>query len=149
MEVKVKPKVFHYDVGVRWTRERRGVLTLKEKPPLEVASPPEFKGHPGVWTPEDLLVAAVNACTMTTFLAFAARREIPLDSYECGATGTLEMVDGKFRFSRIVLHPKIGLSRREDREKALAAFHDAESSCLVANSLSTQVEGEPEIMARN
>jgi organic hydroperoxide reductase OsmC/OhrA len=149
MEVKVKPKVFHYDVGVRWTRERRGILALKDKPALEVASPPEFKGHPGIWTPEDLLVAAVSACTMTTFLAFAARREIALDSYQCDATGTLENVDGKFRFSRIVLRPKIVLSRAVDREKALSTFHDAEAACLVANSLSTKVEGEPEIMVRN
>ena len=148
-QVQAKPKVFHYEVKARWTEQRRGVLGAEGKPALEVASPPEFKGHPGVWTPEDLLVAAVNSCTMTTFLSFAARKEIQLLSYECGATGTLEMVEGKFRFSRVVLHPRIVVARDEDVPKALTAFHDAEASCLVANSLLTKVEGEPEILIRS
>ncbi len=149
MEPKIKPKVFHYDVQVRWSSEKRGVLTAKDKPPLEVASPPEFKGHPGIWTPEDLLVSAVVSCTMTTFLSLAARKEIVLDSYECDATGTLEMVEGKFRFSRVVLRPRIVVGREEDRDRALEVFHQAEASCLVASSLLTKVEGEPEIRVRS
>ena len=149
MEGQVKPKVFHYDVQVRWSSEKRGILTAKDKPPLEVASPPEFKGHPGIWTPEDLLVSAVVSCTMTTFLSLAARKGIALDSYECDATGTLEMVEGKFRFSKVVLRPRIVVGRAEDRDKALDVFHQAEASCLVANSLLTKVEGEPEIRVRS
>jgi peroxiredoxin-like protein len=147
-QVLTKPKIFHYEVKTRWTDQRRGVLAAEGKPVLEVASPPEFKGHPGVWTPEDLLVAAVNACTMTTFLAFAARKELRPVSYECDATGTLEMVDGKFRFSQIVLHPRIVVARNEDISKALTAFHDAEASCLVANSMLAKVAGEPEILVQ-
>ena len=149
VEPQVKPKVFHYDVQVRWSSEKRGILTAKDKPPLEVASPPEFKGHPGIWTPEDLLVSAVVSCTMTTFLSFAARKGIALDSYECDATGTLEMVEGKFRFSKVVLRPRIVVARAEDRDEALDVFHQAEASCLVANSLLTKVEGEPEILVRS
>ena len=148
MEPRVKPKVFHYDVRVRWSGEKRGTLTAEGKPSLEVASPPEFKGHPGIWSPEDLFVSAAAACTMTTFLAFAARKGIDLDSYECDATGTLEMAEGKFRFSRIVLRPRIVVVRAEDRDKALDTFHEAEASCLVSNSLLTKVEGEPEILVR-
>ena len=149
MEPQVKPKVFHYDVQVRWNSEKRGTLTAKDKPSLEVASPPEFKGHPGIWTPEDLLVSAVVSCTMTTFLSFAAKKGIELAGYQCGATGTLEMVEGKFRFSKVVLRPRITVARAEDRDKALDVFHQAEASCLVANSLLTKVEGEPEILVRS
>jgi peroxiredoxin-like protein len=147
--VQTKPKVFHYQVKSRWSGQRRGHLSAAGKPELEVASPPEFKGHPGIWTPEDLLVAAVNACTMTTFLAFAARKEIEPVSYECDATGTLEMVEGKFQFSQVVLHPRIVVARDEDVSRVLAAFHDAEAACLVANSMRTKVVGEPEIMVRD
>lgn len=148
-QIQVRPKVFHYEVKTRWTEQRRGLLAAEGKPTLEVASPPEFKGHPGIWTPEDLLVAAVNACTMTTFLAFAARQGIQPVGYECDASGTLEMVEGKFRFTRVVLHPRIVVARHEDVSKAQTAFHDAEAACLVANSLLTKVEGEPEILVRS
>jgi organic hydroperoxide reductase OsmC/OhrA len=146
MEAAVKPKAYHYTNALRWSGEKKGVLEAAGKPDLGVASPPEFKGHPGIWSPPDLLVAAVNGCTMTTFLTFAARKDIAISSYECAATGTLEMVDGVFRFSRIDLSPRIVVKRREDRNRALEVFLEAESSCLVNNSLLTRVEAAPEVM---
>lgn len=148
MAVMTKPKVFHYTVGVRWDRDKRGTLASEGKPSFDVASPPEFRGHPGIWTPEDLLVAAINACTMTTFLSFASRREISLVSYDCEASGTLEMAAGKFRFTRVVLSPRIVVAKAEDREKALESFRSAEENCLISNSLVTRVEGIPEIVVR-
>ena len=38
---------------------------------IVVGSPPEFKGQPDVWAPEELLVGSVNTCLMLTFLALA------------------------------------------------------------------------------
>lgn len=149
MELKVKPKTFHYQVGVRWSREKRGVLTVAGKPDLEVASPPEFRGHPGIWSPEDLLVAAVNACTMTTFLSAAQRRAIALVSYESEADGTLERADGQFRFTHVALTPRIVVARPEDRDAALAAFREAEAGCLIAHSIVARIEGEPEIVVQS
>lgn len=148
-QAETRAKVFHYTVKTQWTVQRRGRLEAKDKPALEVASPPEFKGHPGIWSPEDLLVAAVSSCTMTTFLALAERARLEPVSYECEAVGTLEKVDGKFRFSRVVLRPRIVVSRPEDVDRTRAVFHDAEASCLIANSLLTRVEGEPEIQIQS
>ncbi|HEU4402919.1 MAG TPA: OsmC family protein [Candidatus Polarisedimenticolia bacterium] len=147
MEIKVKPKSFQYDVRVRWSAEKRGVLRAEGRPDLEVASPPEFRGHPGLWTPEHLLVAAVNACTMLTFLSAVARSGIRLISYDCDATGTLEHAEGTFRFTKVVLRPRIIVAGPDDIDRAHAAFRDAEGSCLVSNSLLTKVESRPEISA--
>lgn len=147
--MQIKPKVFTYKTTIHWSGEKRGVLACEGKPDLEVSSPPEFKGHAGFWTPEDLLVAAVNSCTMMTFLSAAARETIAIVSYESDATGTLETAeDGVFRFTRVVLRPRIVLARQEDRERAHAAFKKAEASCLVTSSLLTEVEGEPRIEVR-
>jgi organic hydroperoxide reductase OsmC/OhrA len=145
MEIKVKPKVFSYDVKVRWAAQKHGMLTASGKPDLEVASPPEFKGHPGVWTPEHLYVAAVNACAMLTFLSAATRREIALVAYESDATGILENADGRFSFTRAVLRPRVTVRDQAEVEKARAALQEAEASCLIANSLKTQITIEPEI----
>jgi organic hydroperoxide reductase OsmC/OhrA len=146
MEIKAKPKVFHYQVGVRWDSEKRGVLTVPGKPDLQIASPPEFRGHPGIWSPEDLLVAAVNACTMTTFLSAVIRRRISLVSYECDAEGTLEMADGTFRFTHVTLRPRIVVTGEENRQQALDAFHEAETGCLIANSIIAKIQAQPEIV---
>jgi organic hydroperoxide reductase OsmC/OhrA len=146
MQINVKSKVFHYHVGVRWGGEKRGVLTAGGKPDLDVASPPEFRGHPGIWSPEDLLVAAVNACTMTTFLSAILRRGVSLVSYECDAEGTLEMAEGKLRFTHVSLRPRIVVAGEVDRQRALDAFREAEAGCLIASSIVAKVEAKPEIV---
>ena len=51
-------KDFRYKVDVAWEGDRITSVTSPDKPELTVATPPEFKnGVPGVWSPEDLLVA--------------------------------------------------------------------------------------------
>lgn len=62
-------KVFRFESGVYWKSGRKGILCSSGKPDVEITSPPEFKGEAGRWTPEDMLVASVNACTLMTFLA--------------------------------------------------------------------------------
>lgn len=146
MDIKMKPKTFHYGVGMRWSGEKRGILSAAGKPDVEVASPPEFHGPPGVWSPQDLLVAAVDACVMTTFLSAVQRRGLDLVSYECEASGTLEMADGSFRLTRIVLKPRIAVGRPEQQEAALVAFKEAESGCIIARSIHARIESEPRIV---
>ncbi|HET9789143.1 MAG TPA: hypothetical protein VFP47_18550 [Pyrinomonadaceae bacterium] len=58
---------YYYTTEVQWTGERHGDLSAPVLPSLRVDAPPELKVA-GVWTPEHLLVGAVNSCFMTTFL---------------------------------------------------------------------------------
>ena len=53
----VKPKVFKYQNELEWKGERKGFLSEEGKPGFMVATPPEFRGHPNIWSPEDLFVA--------------------------------------------------------------------------------------------
>ena len=63
-------KDFRYRVGVNWEDGRITTVTSPDKPDLTVATPPEFKnGVPGVWSPEDLLVASVASCYAVTLVA--------------------------------------------------------------------------------
>ena len=67
-------KDFRYKVGVAWEGDRITSVSSPDKPDLTVATPPEFKGGvPGVWSPEDLLVASVASCFAVTLIAVAAR----------------------------------------------------------------------------
>ncbi|OGP34038.1 MAG: osmotically inducible protein OsmC, partial [Deltaproteobacteria bacterium GWC2_65_14] len=113
------------------------------KPPVEVATPPEFKGHEGIWSPEDLYVASVNVCIMSTFLAFAGRASLDFVEYESEAEGLLEFVDGRFLFTKIVVRPRIALRSGEDRANAEEILHKAEKNCIVSNSVRTEVTLEP------
>lgn len=139
----IRAKSFRYVTSVRWTGEKKGAMTVAGKPPVEVATPPEFKGHEGIWSPEDLYVAAVNSCILTTFLAFAGRAGLAFEEYESEAEGLLEFMDNRFVFTKIVVRPRIALRAGEEQAKAEEILHKAERNCLVSNSIRTEVVLEP------
>jgi len=139
----IRAKSYRYPMSVTWTGEKKGAMTVAGKPPVEVATPPEFKGHEGIWSPEDLFVASVNSCIMTTFLAFAERAGLGFEKFESEAEGLLEFVDGRFLFTRIVVRPRVALRSGEDKGKAEEILRKSERSCLVSNSLRTEVVVEP------
>jgi organic hydroperoxide reductase OsmC/OhrA len=142
---KVKYKTFTYRTQLKWLENRSGTLSGEQKPSLRVASPPEFKGEAGVWTPEELFVGCVDICTMTTFLAFAEHLQIPLVSYTSMAEGVLEFVDGSYKFTKVILRPTILVSSSEAVEQARRTLHDAHKRCLITNSICAEVIAEPSI----
>ena len=144
-EGRARSRTWRFGVTLRWENSNRGTLTAGGKPPLPVAPPPEFRGPEGVWSPEDLLVASVNSCVMTTFLYYAGRERIVLSRYESDAEGTVVFEEGSLRFQKIVVRPKVQVASEEDRKKAASALEEAERKCLVSNSLRATVELQPEI----
>jgi peroxiredoxin-like protein len=141
--VTIRAKSYRYSTSVQWTGEKKGALTAVGKPSVEVGTPPEFKGHEGIWSPEDLYVASVNVCILSTFLAFAGRAGIAFEKYESEAEGLLEFVGDRFVFTKIIVRPRIALRPGEERAKAEEILHQAERSCLISNSIRTEVVLEP------
>jgi organic hydroperoxide reductase OsmC/OhrA len=82
-----------------------GMLSSTGKPDIQVSTPPEFKGHEGIWSPEDLFVASVNVCVMSTFLALAERAGLAFMSYESDAEGRVELAEGKLQVTSVTLIP--------------------------------------------
>jgi peroxiredoxin-like protein len=142
---KMKYKSFSYRTRVAWLGGRAGSMESEGKPGFRVASPPEFKGEAGVWTPEDLYVASVNACIMATFAAFAERLKIPVVSYTCDAEGFLEYADGGYRFTRVTVRPRIVVKTEESVAQVEKTVHDAHDNCLVSRSIRSDVNVVPEI----
>ena len=130
-----------YEVKVNWKKDRKGILcsrALQSK--IEVATPPEFpKGIAGVWSPEHLLVAAVNSCLMTAFLAIAENSKFEFINFESGANGKLEKIDGKYIISEITLSPIVSIADGEDREKAGKILQKAKEACIISNSIKSKI----------
>jgi len=144
----LRHRTFTFRTNVKWVEAKSGTLKSDGKPSLRVASPPEFKGESGVWTPEDLFVASVEACHMATFMTFAGKKEIPVISYESHANGVLEFVDGDYRFTRIVIFPTIVVASSTVEAEVYALLREAQMHCLVANSIASIVEVNPTIMVQ-
>jgi organic hydroperoxide reductase OsmC/OhrA len=133
-------KDFRYKVGVDWEGDRITNVSSPDKPDLTVATPPEFKnGVAGVWSPEDLLVAAVASCYSVTLVAVAERRELPLHSLHVSGTGHLTgRDDGRFGFVAIELTAVIRTDEPAIEAMERAAKH-AGRACLVSMALDVPV----------
>ena len=99
MEPKRAHKRFHYKAKTTWSSAWRGMLSAAGRPNIVVGSPPEFKGEPDIWAPEELLVGSLNTCMMLTFLTLAQARGLTPVRYESEAEGLLENVDGKYHMT--------------------------------------------------
>jgi organic hydroperoxide reductase OsmC/OhrA len=144
MESKKAYKVFRFESDVRWTQERECVIAAPGKPQLALSSPPEFKGTPGLWSPEAMFVASVNVCTLMTFLAYSHHKNLAVVGYECSVEGALEYSNGKYRFTEITLHPHLTVKSNEEIERARAILLDAHNNCLISNSIVAQVKIFPD-----
>jgi organic hydroperoxide reductase OsmC/OhrA len=144
-EPKAKYKTYKYSTFLNWTEGRAGVLHSKGKPEQPVSSPPEFKGQEGVWTPEDLIIAAVDISTMTTFMAFAQHKNLPVVAYFSHADGVLAYVNGTYQFTEIVLHPTIVVPTESTVAETKRIIEDAYRKCLISNSITASVLIHPRV----
>ncbi len=140
----------YYSVNVNWEKDRKGIMSSPVlESNIEVATPPEFpKGIAGIWSPEHLLVAAVDSCLMTTFLAIAENSRFEFISFESYAIGKLEKVEGKYLISEIVLSPVLTVPAGTDPEKATRILQKSEAACLISNSVKAKIVFKPEIRER-
>lgn len=144
---KIKSRKFIYKNSVKWQEKKRGLLSSLDKSNIEVATPPEFRGHSGIWTPEDLFVAAVNSCIMTTFLHYAEKEGLKFLSYESEAEGVLERVNTQFTFSHITVRSKITVASGDQEQKTRELMKLSENGCLISNSIKSSVKVILEISA--
>lgn len=105
---------------------------------IESAPPKEFDGPGNQWSPEGLLTAAVADCFVLGFRAIAAASRFAWISLESRTLGTLERVDGKMRFTRFETRATLHVPAGADLERARKLLEKAESTCLVANSLTSE-----------
>jgi len=138
---------YFYETEVEWRDQRRGDLESPGLAPLQVASPPEFHGHEGVWTPEHYFVAAVNSCFMTTFLAIAEMSKLEFVSFDCKAVGKLEKVEGiGLQITEVIVRPKLVIRHDKDLERAQRILENAEKNCLISNSIKSSVRLQAELV---
>jgi organic hydroperoxide reductase OsmC/OhrA len=147
----------HYYAKVVWTGGASGPTRSVEsysrefqtefegKPPLRGSADPAFHGDPSLYNPEDLLLSAVSACHMLSYLAVCAHAGIVVLEYEGTADATLARRDGRVRFVDVLLRPKVVLEPGSDIEKARALHEKAHNICVIVNSVNFPVRHEAEV----
>jgi organic hydroperoxide reductase OsmC/OhrA len=140
---------YYYETRLRWTGGRQGRIDGPELPAVPVSAPPEFNGEAGLWSPEQLLVSAVETCLMTTFLAIAENSKLETLDYSSSSHATLEWADGGgYRFTGMTVRPRIEIATGSDSGRAVRIVEKAHKHCLVSNALNFPVHVAPEITVR-
>lgn len=138
-----------YQIEIVSTGVRSGVVESEEDrlPSLYLASPPEFGGPEGVWSPEHLFVAAVAACLMTTFRAIAELSKLEIVEYTDEAVGHLQRGEDRlYRIDRITLKPKVVISNHDDLDKTQEMLRKAERSCLISRSTNCEIVMDAQVL---
>jgi organic hydroperoxide reductase OsmC/OhrA len=105
---------------------------------IPAGAPPQFGGSDQVWSPEELLVAAVLECLWTTFEAFARRDGLVVRSYSGAGTGVLDRAAGGPAFTSIDLSVDLMVEAGEEA-RARALLGSAEKHCIISHALCVPV----------
>ena len=139
----------YYEVKVDWKNGRIGTMVspvLDQH--IDVATPPEFPGGiPGIWSPEHLLVAAVNSCLMTTFLAIAENSKLSYVAFSSNAKGKLERIEGKYLITEIELFQKVVIEDLSAKDRMMRVLEKSEAACLISNSVKSKIIMHAEVIA--
>src|SRR5262245_41598406 len=99
-----QPFPHHYTVELETKDEVASWLKAPPRPALLGSNPPEFDGSAELWSPEHLLLAALQLCYRGTFLALSARPGIKPRSFATKATAMLEKTTAGIVFTEVKLH---------------------------------------------
>ncbi len=91
--------------------------------------------------PEEMLVAAISACHMLSFLHIARLAGFTVRAYRDHAEGTMETIaPGKEAITKATLHPNIEWQGTGPDPAQLDHWHhQAHEACFIANSVKTDI----------
>ena len=139
-----KPIIFTTDL--HWSGDRFGIVSSSSLRSFLVSTPPEFGGPEGEWSPEHLFLSSITSCFMSTYLVFVNKMKIDNTGFECTATGQVEIVDGKYKFTYIHIYPKAFVGNDVDVERAKVAMEKAKKYCLISNSVNAEIVQHAEVV---
>jgi organic hydroperoxide reductase OsmC/OhrA len=108
-------------------------------PAISITPPADLGGKAGYWTPEDLLVSAVESCMLMTTLSVVKKQRIQLKAYRSEATGKMEKTPEGLRITGIEIRVAATVGAPEDVEKMQRAVQIAERYCPVSAAVSCPV----------
>ncbi|AET64052.1 OsmC family protein [Methanothrix harundinacea] len=129
---------------VAWEGGAVGEVAFPSDHQIKVALPAEFGGVEGFPSPEDLFVAAANACVFTTTLAVAGRRNVRLRSYTSEAEGVLERLGDGREVTRIDI--KVRVAADEDPSVLTEIFSEVADRVPVIRSMTSSVSIDFELV---
>jgi organic hydroperoxide reductase OsmC/OhrA len=132
---------------VEWDGATGGVIHCNNCSELRLDTPVEFDGLGGAPCPDQLFLASISGCLLTTFLHFARRLGAEVESVGVHSRAELSMGEGGYRItgvsSRILVE-----SAPEVAELAERCARLSRDYCHITRSLEASFPVDVEIEAR-
>ena len=150
-------KTHHYALTMNW-RGNTGTGTsayrayardysyqCEGKPEIQGSADPAFRGDRTKYNPEELLLAALSACHMLSYLHVCAEAGIIVTSYMDQATGKMQVTDGgrKGKFEEVTLNPLVTITDHLRIEDANRLHGKANEMCFIESSVNFPVLHRP------
>jgi organic hydroperoxide reductase OsmC/OhrA len=118
-------------------------------PDIDTAPPAEFDGPGDMWSPENLLIAAIADCFILTFRGVSRASAFAWTGLDCQVDGILERVSGTTQFTQFTTTATLTVPAGANHVKAKELLERAEKVCLVANSLLGRRTLEVRVIEKN
>jgi len=118
-------------------------IRCENKPDFLGTAAPEYSGSHYHYNPEEMLIMALSACHMLSYLAYASNSKVEVLTYEDNAEGTLYQEDKKIKFKEVTLKPNISITKESNLERAQELHKKAHEACFIANSVNFTVNVVP------
>jgi organic hydroperoxide reductase OsmC/OhrA len=147
----------NYEATVTWTGARQGTTSswhaysreyealVEGKPTLQLTADSAFLGDAALHNPEDLLVISLSGCHLLTYLWQCSRARLHVVSYADEASGAMIWDGETYRFSEVVLRPRVVVKEGSDLALAEELHDRAHDLCFIARSVNFPVRHEPEV----
>jgi len=141
----MKPLPHLYDVQISGGATGYATLRAEGLADLRAEAPRDFDGPGDAWSPEHLMLAAVESCFLLTLRSVARASKLEFTSLELAGQGTVDRKEGVTRFTEIILRPRLKVPAGTDMDRARRVLEKSEKTCLISASLTTPIRLEPEI----
>jgi organic hydroperoxide reductase OsmC/OhrA len=112
-----------FETCLQWKGGQQGQLYTEQAPAVPIGGMCGGQTPPDRWAPEELLVGAVESCTLLAFLEQAQAQGIEILIYQSSALGRrVAGPDSPPHFTDLIVRPHVAVRSEQDAERVLSIF---------------------------
>jgi hypothetical protein len=139
-----------FETRLQWHGDDRATLSTEHAAALPLCSLVDREPIPDRWSPETMLVGAVEGRTMQVFLEWAQAERIDILFYQSSAMGRrVEGNGGLPHLTDVIVRPHVAVRAEDDAERVRHIFEELPSRCFPSSILQLTPRIEPVVEVWN
>jgi organic hydroperoxide reductase OsmC/OhrA len=138
--------VTEFETSLQWQGDERATLSTEHAPALPLGCMSAGQPVQDRWSPEMMLVGALEGCTLQVFLERARTERIDILSYQSSAMGRrVEGHEASSHITDVIVWPHVAVRSEEDAERVRRIFAELPCQCFPSTILRLTPRIEPRV----